>query len=470
MGAGIAKGPGRSGGECPAGNGEANLSDMVPLLDHALTERRRAATPPQAARPWPLPRARSPRLTALEESLTRAAPGERDRILDRFEAEVMAAGTPLVEEGSREGARIVSFLRRGPAPRGVYLEANRITDPTDPGEARMLPLGGSDLCALSLEMPSTWIASYRFVVPGSPPPAASPHEGVRLGDYRAFLAHAEQDPHCREHLPAGAGARGPAAHGVLALEEAPGVPHRVTAAWRRRDAVLTAPASGRELDLVVLTHPGAGAGSPLVICLDGEAWLGDALLVEALAAAVEEGRMAPPRLALLCAAEGAQRQIDWACEPAESRALLEAVLALAGPGPGHGTGGSRPPVVVAGQSLGGLFAMLCAVRHGDLVDAVVAQSASLWWPRSEPVDPGAGRWFEEVGRRGGSAPVVLQGGRLEWNLVGALLHARSLLDAVGALVPAPHDLVTGGHDMAWWRRALPGAIEQAVGAAGRARR
>ena len=444
--------------------------------------RRRAAVPPQASRPWPLPCAASPVLAALEAELLNADPGDRGGILDRFEARVMAAGTPLVEAGSAPDRRIVSFLRRGPALRGVYLEANRISDATDPGDTLMRPVAGTDLVALSLEMPASWIGTYRFIVPQEPPPAASPHEGVRLEEYRVFAACAQEDPYCRERA---VGGRGPVAHGVVALEGAPGVPRGAATPWRRREARVLGPVSGQELALTVLTHPEAGAGCPLVVCLDGEVWERDPLLVRALAAAVDEGRVRAPRLALLHAAGSEQRQLDWACEPGESRALLEAVLAEVGPGvagepgmpaTGGGTEGApgragdhgvlRGPVVVAGQSLGGLFAMLCAVRHGDLVDAAVAQSASLWWPRREAMSPGPGRWFEEVARRGACAPVVLQAGRLEWNLVGAVLHARSLLEALGALVPTEHDLVTGGHDLAWWRRALPGAIEQALAAAG----
>ena len=67
----------------------------------------------------------------------------------------MAAGTPLVEAGSAPDRRIVSFLRRGPALRGVYLEANRISDATDPGDTLMRPVAGTDLVALSLEMPAS---------------------------------------------------------------------------------------------------------------------------------------------------------------------------------------------------------------------------------------------------------------------------------------------------------------------------
>lgn len=70
-----------------------------------------------------------------------------------------------------------------------------------------------------------------------------------------------------------------------------------------------------------------------------------------------------------------QRESDYASSAEESAALLVSVRETVAR-----AGLPNNAFVVAGQSMGGLFAALAAVRHPHHIRAAVAQSPSLWWP------------------------------------------------------------------------------------------
>lgn len=349
----------------------------------------------------------------------------------------------LVEPGSRDDTRLVTFVYRGEDADLAYLIANRLSDPKDPHDTRLELMPGTDLAFLTVEMPDDWIATYSVVTPPEPLRSAPLHQPLALRDRQALGSHTR-------------------ATGVVDLERAPALPPRGTVeAWQREDHRVVGPASGEDLPLTLMSHPEATVDSPVVVMLDGEVWLRDHVVIEALDHAVTTGEAPPMTVALLHAAGPRSRQLDYACEPGESAALLDRITAEL-PGPRRSA-----PWIIAGSSLGGLFALLCATRHPDRIGSVVAQSPSLWWPTDDPLAPGPGRWFEEFAAQGHGAPAVVQVGQLETTLAHTVLHARELLRSHGLLIETPHDVVRGGHDMAWWRRTLPPALIRAANSTGR---
>lgn len=429
----------------------------------ARPSRRDPATwlvPPHSTRPWPLPRARSPRIELLRATCgADADPRSAEAAAAAFWADTRESGTPLVEDSPLPGHSLVTFLWRGEAPHGVLLAANRFTDFTDPADTRLEPIAGTDIHALTLELPDDWVGSYAIGPLSGPLPAQRLHSGVDRALAAAARAGLGADPLARTAL------AGDASRSVCALADAPAEP------WPRDDAQgfrtvrVRPPGSGIERDLHVWSHPRAPGTAPLVLCLDGQDWRGATPIAAALARRVDEGSLPPLRLALLESGGIEARRLDLSCEPDASAGLLDAVVAATDELGARQTG----PLVVAGQSLGGLFALLCATRHPERVGAAVAQSPSLWWPNDAPWQRRAGRWFvEDAAAARAGAPVVVQYGVLEWDLEQAARHARSQLAATGRLLEATRpgaDAVTGGHDLAWWRECLPEAIARAVRAA-----
>lgn len=421
-----------------------------------------AATPPHTIRPWPVPHAVSPTIAALEQRLA-AIDGEQTAVIDDFWRQVRAKGTPLVEWSIDPDERLVTFLYRGEAPHGVLLQADRITDLMAPADMLMRRIASSDLHALTLSMPASWIATYAF----SPLAEALPAPRLQGGVDRALALQLRQaarsDPHARLRISTKLGDR-PAS--IVRLPEAPADPFLAADAPRTAttgllDGSIIGPVSRKRLPVALWSHPRAGDDSPVVLCLDGEVWTTHTPLSWELARRIDAGQCPPLHVLFVAAPHPGQRQLDFAGDAEESFALLQSArttLSRLRPG-------TRGRFIVAGQSLGGLFAMHAALRHPEQVAAAVAQSPSLWWPSSGRRFREAGSWFREFPRTGrGSAPVVLQFGELEWVLAGTLRHAGAMLDAFGKRIESPSvsDEVVGGHDVAWWRALLPEAIARAA--------
>lgn len=405
------------------------------------------AIPPHAFRPWPLPCAVSPAVERLEAALARSSRDEAVALVDEFVAADLQDGSPLVEPSPTPGHSIVTFCYRGPGAELVYLAANRLTDHLDPGDTAMRRLDGTDLAVLSVEMPNDWIAGYQFITPPSPLPTAPLHEPFSARQLQQVAASIRADPLAREQLP---NKLHPALHSVVALPDAPRLPAASRAEdWERSERQIIGPVSGAELPVTVFRHPRSAADAPIVLVLDGEVWLSDDLLIDSLHHAIGTGQIPPVQLVLLRSGGPAARQLDYACELDESELLLERVADVL-------DGSLSAPWITAGSSLGGLFAMLSAVRHRGPIAGAVAQSPSLWWPTDAAMAPTAGRWFTEFAdARGASSPVVVQLGLLENTLATTVLQAREALRSAGALLETPVDLVRGGHDVVWWRRTLP---------------
>lgn len=120
--------------------------------------------------------------------------------------------------------------------------------------------------------------------------------------------------------------------------------------------------------------------------------------------------------------------------------------------------------VVAGQSMGGLFAALSATRHPDLVRAAVAQSPSLWWPTPASPWEHADGWFEERSAADGGAPILLEAGSIDALVSVRCRHTAALLRAQGTLIDYREH--PAGHDVLQWQATLPDALADVLAAIG----
>ena len=206
------------------------------------------------------------------------------------------------------------------------------------------------------------------------------------------------------------------------------------------EAQVVSPVNGAELTAWTWRPADDAAPVARLVVLDGETWVNQYPLVSALR------DVAVPVHAVFIESGGPQqRQLDYTSDAAAGRSFIERALGLLGDG-------SDAPVIVVGQSMGGLCALLSGMRHPDLVAAAIAQSPSLWW--------NGGAWFDERSRQDG-APAYLQVGAYEWDLERDVHHAAALLRAQGKLLG--FDVYPGGHDALWWQALLPGVLAEVVG-------
>lgn len=414
-------------------------------------------TPPHTLRPWPLPRAQSPRLAELQRRLKSSEPASE------LVPEFLAGGTPVLEPGEEPGQVLVTFAWQGFAPYGVQLQSNRLNDILDPGDTLMEQVSGTDLHVLTLVLPDDWIGGYQFLVLPEPLRAPQLHSGAD----RTYLARLHAglcaDPHAREVAPGRRGAliqavgRGPAAS-ALRLD----LGNETEWPSARISTTVPSPANATPLALHRWSHPSAHDSSPTFLFLDGEVWHRQYPILPRLIAETAAGNLLPMHALLLESGGPKQRQQDYLGSPEQIRRLLSGVLQAGG-------AGDRSPLIVCGQSLGGLFTMRATTFHPDLVAAGIAQSPSLWWPIGGQFRQHRGQWFREraaavAATRTGSAPIpsplILHNGLLEWDLADDVRHAAALLEVEGSLIE--HREYAGGHEVLWWQQALPQALAAAT--------
>ncbi len=412
-------------------------------MDESL---RRRTTPPHAPRGEPLRYARS----TLLETLLRTEG-------DRFWARVGSLGTPLVEPADGDGSVIVTFLDRAEsAEPATVLVASKLMDMFAPEDTRLAQIPGTDVRALSLVLPADWVCGYALARAPEPIPSAGSPEAPDYAAVRRLMSQARQDPLCRESiLPKPEGRP----LSCFAAPDAPDRPRFGSGEGHRRIRRIDSPALGGQRVGSLYVPRGVAAPERFAVFLDGEVW--ESRLPAVLDELTAAGRI-PPLLAVFVESLGPERRMqDYTIDPAFQDHLIRELPSDLREGfPSLEAGGH----VIAGQSLGGLCAVATALSAPSRYSAAISQSGSFWWP-SGTVDQ-EGRNAVALRAREASGPfprIILECGGEEWEMRGDTEALHDILRGHGADVALY--LRSGGHDIAWWERTLPGALVEAFASA-----
>ena len=304
--------------------------------------------------------------------------------------------------------------------------------------------GRGDARALVCALPADAILSYQRVIVG--PSGLDPSVGTDMGEWIRFLDDASPDSSNPLRVVNGRGAAaslfvGPDARVVWPSQDLSAPEMR---AARERDIAADVSARlsvARQHDVIV--HDGDADPTCTLILFDGEIWRGNGV-------GWLTRRYPGLRVVTIDAGDLDEREAELT-DADRVGALLWAVHDEAGVG----------PVMVAGQSYGGLAALEVGLRSDVPVDEIVAQSPSLWWG-------GARRGVGEGTLMGDlSAGLVrprqgvrlrLQVGTLEETMRPVVDGCAELLRHQGAAVQLDH--YRSGHDVAWWREGLVRALDE----------
>lgn len=196
----------------------------------------------------------------------------------------------------------------------------------------------------------------------------------------------------------------------------------------------------------------------LAVFLDGEFYLNRMRTVEILQELQRSGDIPPVTVLFVSHATAMTRQVEYICNPACHRFLVEELLPWA-EGQGYGSGTDH---LLAGLSLSGLAAVYAGIWHPGVFSRVLGQSPSAWWKDEWLAGQVAGRsqswprFWLSVGSRETDENVqhmaLFQG-------TSQLATCRNLATALqerGAVCQLTE--FDGGHEMPCWEAELPSAL------------
>lgn len=304
--------------------------------------------------------------------------------------------------------------------------------------------GRGDARALVCALPADAILSYQRVIVG--PWGLDPGVLTDMGQWIRFVEDARPDGSNPLRVVNGRGAAaslfvGPDAHVVWPSQDL-SAPEMRAAHEQNIAADVSARLSvARPHDVIV--HDGDADPTCTLILFDGEIWRGNGV-------GWLTRRYPGLRVVTIDAGDLDEREAELT-DVHRIEALLGAVCDEAGAG----------PVMVAGQSYGGLAVLDAAIRTDIPIDCVVSQSPSLWWGGSRR-GVGEGTLMCDLrASRVMPRPDVtlrLQVGTLEQTMRPVVDDCAQLLRGLGAVVELDH--YRSGHDVAWWREGLVRALEE----------
>ena len=304
--------------------------------------------------------------------------------------------------------------------------------------------GHGDARALVCALPADAILSYQQVIVG--PWGLDPSVGTDMGEWIRFLDDASPDSSNPLRVVNGRGAAaslfiGPDAQVVWPSQDLSAPEMR---AVREHDIAADVSARlsvARQHDVIV--HDGEADPTCMLILFDGEIWRANGV-------GWLTRRYPGLRVVTIDAGDLDEREAELT-DVDSVVALLRAVCDEAEVG----------PVMVAGQSYGGLAVLEAALRSDLPLDCAVAQSPSLWWGGARR-GIGEGTLMGDL-RAGSVRPrqdvrLRLQVGTLEQTMRPVVDDCVELLRSQGAAVELDH--YCSGHDVAWWREGLVRALDE----------
>ena len=303
--------------------------------------------------------------------------------------------------------------------------------------------GRSDARALVCALPADAILSYQTVIVG--PWGLDPSVATDMWEWIRFLEEASPDESNPLRVVNGRGAAASLFVGPDARVEWPSedlAAPQMCAPREREIGMRVSARLGHTRQRRVVMYDGEADPTCTLILFDGEIWRGNGV-------GWLTRRYPGLRVVTIDAGDLDEREAELT-DVDRVAALLRAVHDEAGAG----------PVMVAGQSYGGLAVLEAALRSDLSLDCAVAQSPSLWWG-GEQRGVGEGTLMGDL-RAGSVRPrsdvqLRLQVGTLEQTMRPVVDSCAELVRGLG--VPVDVDHYCSGHDVAWWREGIVRSLD-----------
>ncbi|WEF28827.1 alpha/beta hydrolase-fold protein [Klebsiella aerogenes] len=375
--------------------------------------------------------------------------------LSRFWQQAASLPVPLVTtaDGAADEREVTFLWRARRLLQGVYLRLNRVTDKEQVAKGLMTQIPATDIWTLTLRLPASYCGSYSLVEI----PPGTPEEIVnQLGSRFAALA-GQADP---LNKTPGIAVRDSAQESVLALDKAP-----AQSEWhggRHAGTLLTSErVIAGQSRRVRLYLPAVEDSQPLgmVVLPDGETWFDHLGVCAAIDAAIDSRRIVPVALLGIDNINERERTLLLGGRSELIQDVAEHLIPAIRREQPQQKWADRSRTVLAGQSLGGVSALMAARHAPETFGLVLSHSPSMWWTpdggsRPHLFSATDTSWVSEhvLAAPPRDVRIRLCVGSLEGSTVPHVERLHQQLLAAG--VESHCAIYTGGHDYAWWRGAL----------------
>lgn len=370
------------------------------------------------------------------------SPRLAELIAGEFWAEIAESGTPLLEPAG-PGRFIATFVwRGGPRTKDVLVLANRLADRDDLAASLMHHVPGTDIWHLSYLLPSDYRGSYQL----------APDEAERTAEpdnahWQALMTEARTDPFNPVTVDTG---RNGLPSSVMELPDAPeqpwwqprGAPRGAVTEHRFRSELL-----GNERSFWTYEPVERTGSEPVLVLLDGNLWFPKLDFRYTLDNLIAAGAIPPVIAVGVDSIDVPTRREEMGGSELFQDFLARELLPWIHRTFDTATAPDR--TIIAGQSFGGITALLTAHRHPDSFGKVLAQSPSLW-----KVPELIGTYAEEPRR---DLHLHLSVGTYERTMVDQARELHAHCHEKG--YPTSFTEYVGGHDFICWRGVLADGLQ-----------
>ncbi|HAS1135168.1 TPA: esterase family protein [Enterobacter cloacae] len=352
--------------------------------------------------------------------------------------------------------RDVTFLWRASGPlQGVYLRLNRVTDKSAVNTGMMRQVSNTNVWTLTVRLPSSFCGSYSVT---EIPAGISGQERSLLGSRFSSLKGLP-DPLNRAP---GIVVRHNSPESVLSLDHAPSMkewhlPGKIIRGRIVPFSRCLGEASCRMRLYIPDISPSSRTG--LLILPDADIWMDRLGLLLALEQAAEFGRIPPVAVIGIDSPGEAERVSFYGKGKSLVARIADTLLPELRKDFPQLQKIHRSRTVLAGQSLGGILALMGACYASDTFGLVLSHSPSMWWRPGRNVRPvdfpcSEQPWISEqlLYSPPHNVRIHLAVGSLEGDTVFHVSQLHHQLEYTG--INSSAAVYTGGHDYAWWRSAL----------------
>ncbi|MEB7886984.1 alpha/beta hydrolase-fold protein [Serratia fonticola] len=374
----------------------------------------------------------------------------------QFWRDVESVSIPLsIEAHGENDERDITFLwRTGKLLHGVYVRLNRVTDKDDVVKGLMTHIPSSDIWTLTLRLHSTYRGSYTII---EIPQGTSPEIVSQLGGRFSPIV-GKADPFNKTSV---INVRG-VEESILALEHSPEQREWEGVSGAYAGVIATSyPFVAGNQRRVRLYIPDVSRSTPLglLVLLDAETWFDHVGVLGAIDIAINNGRISPLAVLGIDNLNEFDRSAILGGNNELVLDIAERLVPQLRSDYSDRTWAGRSNTVLAGQSLGGVTALMAALYAPGIFGSVLCHSPSIWWKPDKNTRPSVfteneTSWLSEhvLSRPPKEVRIRLCVGSLEGVTVPHVQQLHQRLLATG--VKSDLSIYTGGHDYAWWRGAL----------------